>query len=227
MADAVNRSVRQLDLHTGVVSTPSWAPTPSFRSLDAPSGLALDGGHFYVADSIDNVVVAFDLRSKSRIQPCRKLERDWHYGRRRSGRLLLPAYRRRSGRPGNLFVTDNGGCTLRRIDIATSTVSTLAGAPLTCGTRDGVGANASFYLPFGIAANNLGDLFVSDMHNNTIRHVDASSAAVTTPVGTTKHSASSWAAPRATLAAVGRVPHDQRRTAHRVRKRGVVGAVKQ
>jgi sugar lactone lactonase YvrE len=184
VADAVNRSIRRLDVHAGVVTTPSWVATGSFHSLDAPSGLALDGGHLYAADSTGNVVVGFELGTRQ----ASTVAGTWGVAGAADGVGTAASFYRPTGiaadGKGSLFVTDSWGCTLRRIDIATSTVSTLAGTSQTCSTSDGVGAHATFYLPFGVAANDLGDLFVSDTHNNTVRRVDTSSAVVTTPIGT-------------------------------------------
>ena len=185
VADTINRQVRQIELRSGVVSTPSWVPGSSVRSLDAPSGLALDGNKLYVADFSDNVVVSINLQSKQ----ISNFVGQWGVmgtadGIASDASFYAPTGIAADGR-GNLFVVDNRGCTVRKIQIATSTVSTLAGIPVTCGSTDGAGSHATFSLPFGITANGLGDLFVSDTHNNTIRHVDASTGAVTTPIGTT------------------------------------------
>ena len=46
-------------------------------------------------------------------------------------------------------------------------VSTIAGGSQ--GTNDGTGANARFSLPFGVAADAFGDVFVADSQNNAIR----------------------------------------------------------
>lgn len=187
VADTINRQIRRIDVRTGDVNTPSWVPAPSVRSLDAPSGLALDGGKLYVTDATDNVVVAIDLETKE----ISNLAGSWGVvgvadGVGSDATFYAPIGIAADGR-GRLFVADNRGCTVRKIEIATSTVTTtLAGVPGICGARDGVGSEASFSLPFGTTANDLGDLFVADTHNNTIRHIDTSTGAVTTPIGSTQ-----------------------------------------
>lgn len=70
-----------------------------------------------------------------------------------------------------LYVTDQDNNTIRKIEPAgsscvVSTVGGLAGSP---GSTDGVGVNARFYWPWGIALGAAGDLFVADELNNTIR----------------------------------------------------------
>jgi DNA-binding beta-propeller fold protein YncE len=62
-------------------------------------------------------------------------------------------------------------------------VSTVAGSG-SLGSSDGIGAAASFNHPVAVAANALGDLFVSDMVNDTVRHIDIATDDVTTSVGT-------------------------------------------
>ena len=63
------------------------------------------------------------------------------------------------------------------------TVTTLAGYPLSNGSIDGIGSSARFYYPTGIAADNAGNLYVSDTDNNTIRKIVASTGQVTTIAG--------------------------------------------
>lgn len=63
---------------------------------------------------------------------------------------------------GNLFVTDYGNHTVRKITPA-GMVSTVAGMPGVGGTNDGYGNNAHFTNPHGIAIDRNGNLFVTDL----------------------------------------------------------------
>jgi len=62
------------------------------------------------------------------------------------------------------------GDTIRKIDIATGAVTTLAGTEGVYGSMDGVGSAASFYRPYGITTDGF-NLFVTDTYNNTIRKI--------------------------------------------------------
>jgi hypothetical protein len=77
-----------------------------------------------------------------------------------------------------LYVTDQYNHTIRKITPAGSSwaVSTVGGVALASGTNDGVGASARFFLPWGIAVDAAGNLYVADSSNNTIRKGTASSA---------------------------------------------------
>jgi len=93
---------------------------------------------------------------------------------------------------GNVYAADFLNCTIRKITpIGTDrVVTTLAGLAGVSGTNDGTGIAARFYHPSGVAADNAGNLYVSDLHNDTIRKM--------TPVGT------NWVV--TTLAGLGGVP---------------------
>ncbi len=82
---------------------------------------------------------------------------------------------------GNLYVTDTGNATVRKID-GGGTVSTIAGTALATGSVDGTGAAARFTTPYGIVIDGSGNLFVSDSSTRTIRKIDPS-AVVTTVAG--------------------------------------------
>ena len=70
--------------------------------------------------------------------------------------------------PGNVFVTDQNYYTIRMIG-TNGTVGTLAGSKWNTGYADGIGTNALFNHPQGIAADNAGNVYVADQHNNVIR----------------------------------------------------------
>lgn len=81
----------------------------------------------------------------------------------------------------SLYVADSGNNNIRKIDIATGAVTTIAGSTTgASGVADAtVGTNASFDYPFGISRIGT-SLFVTEFNGNTIRKIDlGSNAAVT------------------------------------------------
>ena len=71
---------------------------------------------------------------------------------------------------GNVAVADKGNCTIRKITAA-GVVTTLAGTVGAVGHADGPAAIASFALPTGVTVDSLGNVFVADQSNSTIRKV--------------------------------------------------------
>jgi sugar lactone lactonase YvrE len=82
---------------------------------------------------------------------------------------------------GNLYVTDTGNNTIRKID-TTGQSSTIAGTPGVSGSIDNTGSAASFDGPTGVAVDSSGNLYVADTGNDTIRKI-GSAGAVTTLAG--------------------------------------------
>ena len=69
---------------------------------------------------------------------------------------------------GYVYVADTGNDTIRMITPA-GKVTTLAGTPGRPGSADGTGPNALFNEPEGVAVDSLGDIYVADTGNDTIR----------------------------------------------------------
>ena len=80
---------------------------------------------------------------------------------------------------GDIIVTDALNHKIRKIT-QTGIVSTLAGN--VSGFLDGAGAAAQFNVPFGLAVNVLGEVFVADRNNHVLRKVSPSGV-VTTVAG--------------------------------------------
>jgi sugar lactone lactonase YvrE len=80
---------------------------------------------------------------------------------------------------GNLYVSDQSNNTIRKMTpIGTNwVVSTIGGVALAQGTNNGVGTNAHFFKPWGIAVDSQKRLFIVDHSNNSIREGVPASAA--------------------------------------------------
>jgi sugar lactone lactonase YvrE len=71
---------------------------------------------------------------------------------------------------GNVYVTDSGNATIRTITPA-GVVTTLAGLARSYGSDDGTGSAARFLSPAGVAVDALGNIYVADVDNSTIRKI--------------------------------------------------------
>jgi sugar lactone lactonase YvrE len=71
---------------------------------------------------------------------------------------------------GNVYVTDSGNHTVRKITPA-GLVVTLAGLAGTPGSGDGSGSSARFKEPAGLAVDAAGNVFVADTGNSTLRKI--------------------------------------------------------
>lgn len=85
----------------------------------------------------------------------------------------------------NLFIADSGNNIIRKMNLTTGRVTTLAGSSDRIpGYRDGKGPDAMFSWPTGLAADIFGNLYVADSNNNRIRKVNPEGI-VSTIAGTT------------------------------------------
>jgi hypothetical protein len=192
VADSANHTIRLVAIATGAVTTlaglPRNAGSADGRGANArfysPNGVASDGaGNLFVADSdnhtIRKVVLATGEVTTVAGVPGGEGARDGRGAAARFARPLAVA----SDGAGNLFVTDSANHTIRKLVMATGEVSTLAGSPGRWGSQDGVAAAAQFDLPYGLASDGAGHLFVADFGNYTIRKVVIATGEVTTVAG--------------------------------------------
>lgn len=162
---------------------------PTVARFNRPTGITTDGDNLYVTDSGNDTIRRIDLNNGYAVSTLagKAGAVGSDDGSPEVARFNLPQRITTDGT--SLFVSDFNNRTIRRIDILTGTVSTLAGSPgplgADVGSIDGVGAAARFNQPCGITTDGT-NLYVTDLHQNTIRKITISSGAVTTISGTPK-----------------------------------------
>jgi sugar lactone lactonase YvrE len=85
---------------------------------------------------------------------------------------------------GNLYFADTFNHRIRRVDVRTGVIATVAGNGAAGYAGDGGPATeASLNEPYGIAIDRAGDVYVADRHNHCVRRIDRVSGVIATVVG--------------------------------------------
>jgi streptogramin lyase len=83
-----------------------------------------------------------------------------------------------------LYICDSINYTIRKLEIATQAVTTIAGSAGQTGSANGVGSAARFFNPTGITYDGQGNLYITDAGNSIIRKLEIVSGLVSTIAGT-------------------------------------------
>ncbi|MFI5185178.1 MAG: NHL repeat-containing protein [Chitinophagales bacterium] len=191
VADTHNSLIRKIS-PDGIVTTIAGKRENSFirgdssARFDNPSGIAVDvNGNVYVADWANNLI--------RKISPAGKVtnlagsglpgSKD---GIGSSASFYLP-WGIAVDTANNVYVADSYNNMIRKINPA-GVVTTLAGKKAK-GSANGIGAEASFFHPAGIALDKQDNVYVADMGNNKIRRISPDGI-VTTLAGSGERGAS-------------------------------------
>jgi sugar lactone lactonase YvrE len=189
VADYYSNTIRKI-APAGVVTTFAGSArlagavdgTGSEARFNHPSGLATDsGGNIYVADTDNHTI--------RKITPTGTVT-TFAGSARMAGTADGTGNAARFNQPegvatdsnGNIYVADSVNRTIRKIT-ASGVVTTLAGSAGNRGSSDGTGGAARFHSPAAVATDGDGNIYVSEMFNNTIRKITPSGT-VTTLAGT-------------------------------------------
>lgn len=168
--------------------------TGTNAGFNYPKGITTDGTNLYVVDSenhtIRKIVISSGAVSTVAGKAGTSGDSDKTY---RDARFYLPERITTDG--SNLYVTDTRNNLIRKIVIATGTVSTIAGSRTSMGIVDGVYGTNTFYYPIGITMDGA-NLYVTDTRpvaangsaiyqyfNNRIRKINLSTTDVSTIAG--------------------------------------------
>ena len=127
------------------------------REFGEPFGLALDeGGNLYVADGEAGKI--YRVSPGGTVEPV-------------SDKFNTPSTIV-FDRERNLLVADSGTSTIKRLNLTSGEVTTVAGVENKRGFADGQAAQALFNSPVGIALGKDGRIYVADTYNDRIRLIE-------------------------------------------------------
>ena len=186
VADSGNERIRRI-APDGTVTTLAGSesgfvdgPATTARFF-APTGLALDGsGGLFVCEAGNHTIRRVDLTTGEVTTLAGGLP-GYQDGPLADARFQQPNGLVVDRASNTLCVADTWNNAIRRVDLGTRRVETLAGGAVS-GSRDGSGLEARFFHPVRLALDETGGMYVSDSENNRIRHVSASGD-VTTVAG--------------------------------------------
>ena len=179
VADTANHTIRKIDMAAGLVSTIGGSvgapgstdgPGPLSR-FNGPSSLAVDNaGVIYVSDTTNNLIRRMTPNGSGGFVVDTLAGTGntfYNDGVGTAASFYLPRGIALDG-VGNLFVADSYNGVVRKIVIATATVTTIGGRVPSSGNQGGLGSEATFYGLHGIAVKPDGTVFLSTVYSHGI-----------------------------------------------------------
>ena len=195
IADTGHHRVRRVDKATGVITTVTGTGQCGYNGDGIPAteaqicnpwALAFNGaGDLFISDQGNQRIRKVDHLT----QVITTVAGDGGYDFYGDGG---PATQARFRNPtaiafdasGNLFIADSDNMRIRRIDAATQVINTIAGTGNWGYNGDGIPATAAdITAPYGLWADNIGNVYLSDPWNYRVRRVDTSGI-ISTVAGT-------------------------------------------
>jgi large repetitive protein len=201
IADSVHNRIRKVDATTKIISTIAGNGDASYlgdggpaskATLNSPSGIALDGaGNLYIADTSNNVIRKIDAATGiiTTVAGNPSESEPGDDGPATSAGLNNPWGVTLDG-AGNLFIADTNNHRIRRVDVITRMITTVAGTGFTNSNGsggysgdNGRATKAELNHPFAVAFDAAGNMYIPDASNNRVRVVNLSGI-ITTFAGT-------------------------------------------
>lgn len=195
ISDAVNHVVRKVDTNgiitkvAGTVGLEGWfgdGGQANLARLSKPAGLQIDTqNNLYIAEQHGARIRKVDLNTGI-ITTIAGIGIDGFYGDggpATLAKLYFPSDLLLDGQ-GNLLVTDQANNRIRKINLITGIITTIAGDGTSGHTGDGGPAiSAGLSDPYGLAKDLHGNIYVSTVLDNYVRKIDAVTGIITTVAG--------------------------------------------
>ncbi len=195
-ADAGNMVVRKIDGLTNIITTFAGNGTmgssgdngPAINAeLNGPCGLCFDKfGNIIIADEHNDKIRKVDVSTGiiTTIAGTGVMGYSGDSGLAINSELNRPLQVCIDS-AGNVLISDTYNAVIRKIDISTGNITTIAGNGVAgYGGDNGPAANAEFYSPVGLYIDQQQSIFIADDENGAVRKIDGSTGIVTTVAGT-------------------------------------------
>jgi len=192
IADRDNHRIRRIDAATEIISTVAGNGRAGFcgdggpatsACLNFPSSIAIDAdGNIFIADTTNRRVRRVDAQTGIITTVAGNGNRGFcGDGGPGTEACVTSPWGLAVDAEGNVFIADSDNNRIRRLDAATSIITTSAGGLALSDCPDGVPAT-EFCLnqPRGLAFDGNGNLFITDYYHARIRRVDGATGILTT-----------------------------------------------
>jgi len=196
IADAFNQRIRKINNSSGIISTIAGNGVGGYSG---DSGLATNAELFLpeaiIVDTVGNIYIADAENSR-----IRKIDATTNIITTFAGNGIVGStgdngiatnaeLNKPSGlsfdKSWNILIADHNNNKIRKVNITTGIITTIAGSGLSGYTGDnGLAINAELNGPGQIFVDSSDDIIFSDSYNNVIRKIDISTGIITTIAGT-------------------------------------------
>jgi large repetitive protein len=196
LSDSSNNRIRRVDGKTGLITTVGGNGTPGFSGdggpatqaeVSVPAGIAIDGaGNLYFADTGNHAIRRIDafsgyITTVAGIGNAQGYSGDGFAAT--SAKLSLPegiAF----DSAHNLYIADTGNNVLRKVNVSTGTITTIAGTGTAGYNGDGIVATTAYLnAPWSLSVGTDNSIYFADLSNNRVREIDPLGI-ITTVAGT-------------------------------------------
>lgn len=178
IADTGNQRIRKIApdgtittvAGTGAAGFSGDSGPASLAQVWYPTGVAVDGnGNLYIADNQHIRKVAVD-GTISTVAGTGNSGYSGDNGPAKSAQINIPQSVTVDG-VGNLFIADTHNNCIRKVSVG-GTITTVAGTGVAGYSGDnGLATTAQLYMPYAVAVDTIGNLFIADNYNGRIRKV--------------------------------------------------------
>jgi Gluconolactonase len=195
IADYQNACIRMVNSSSGKISTIAGIGSQAgfdndgnsavTAKLNYPSGVAVDGsGNIYIADTVNHRIRKINVSGDiSTVAGNGTAGYSGDDGPAVNAELNYPVDIAVDN-AGNLYIADNKNNRIRKVDISSQNISTIAGTGKSDFAGDGgVATDAALNSPRGIAVDSAGNIYIADTNNHRIRKVDSVSGYISTIAG--------------------------------------------